>query len=86
MVGAASRAAEEHSPARLAGPTEATEDAAVDLQLLAVALIVALAVAYVGRSAWRTWAGKKAGCASGCGKCAAPDSPEQKGRISLPQV
>jgi hypothetical protein len=56
------------------------------MQLVAALAIVGLAAAYVARSAWRAWAGKGAGCASGCGKCAAPATPEQNGRIALPQV
>ena len=55
------------------------------MQVIATYLIIGLATAYVLRALWRTVAGKKAGCGSGCGKCAAPQ-PEQKGRISLPQV
>ena len=57
-----------------------------DMQLAATITIISLATAYVVRAFWRTIAGKKAGCGSGCGKCAAPAPPEQKGRISLPQV
>ena len=58
-----------------------------DVQLIIALVMVALAAAYVARSAWKTWFGKKAGCGSGCGKCAAPASgPPQKGRIELPQI
>jgi hypothetical protein len=56
------------------------------MQLAAVFVIVSLAVGYVLWSAWRTIVGKKAGCGSGCGKCAAPATPSAPGRISLPQV
>jgi hypothetical protein len=56
------------------------------MQFAAVVVIVALAAGYVCRSAWRAFAGKKVGCGSGCGKCAAPAPPEAAGRISLPQV
>jgi hypothetical protein len=56
------------------------------MQLVATLAIVGLAAAYLARSTWRALAGRKAGCASGCGKCAAPTPPEPKGRISLPQV
>ena len=56
------------------------------MQLAAVIVLVGLAAGYVGRSAWRTFAGKKAGCGSGCGKCATPAAPATPGRISLPQV
>ncbi|MBX9583537.1 MAG: FeoB-associated Cys-rich membrane protein [Gemmataceae bacterium] len=55
------------------------------MQLAATLLLVCLAAAYVGRSAWRTWAGRKAGCGSGCGGCAAkPPHPDPPGRIGLP--
>jgi hypothetical protein len=57
-----------------------------DVQLVAAVTVVALAAAYIARATWKTWFGKKAGCGSGCGKCATPTAPEQKGRISLPQV
>ena len=43
-----------------------------DVQLIAVAVIVGLAAAYVVRSAWRTWAGKKAGCGSGMSAAVGP--------------
>lgn len=58
-----------------------------DAQLAVVAAIVGLAVAYIGRSAWKTLSGKKAGCGSGCGKCATDIPPEEKGRrFPLPQA
>lgn len=58
-----------------------------DLQLIIVLALVAVAAGYVGRASVRTWFGKKAGCGSGCGKCAdSPAVPPQKGRIELPQV
>jgi hypothetical protein len=56
------------------------------MQLAAVIVIVGLAAGYVLWSTWRTFAGKKAGCGSGCGKCAAPAAPGTPGRISLPQL
>ena len=56
------------------------------MQLAATLTIVALAAAYVLRALYRTVAGKKAGCGSGCGKCAVPTAPEPTGRISLPQI
>lgn len=56
------------------------------MQLAATIAIIGLAAAYVLRALWRTVAGKKAGCTSGCGKCASPAPAEQTGRISLPQV
>ena len=43
-------------------------------QLAAVGLLVALALLYLARSAWRTWTGARSGCAGGCG-CAAPARP-----------
>jgi hypothetical protein len=48
--------------------------------------MIGLAAAYIARATWKTWSGKKTGCASGCGKCTAPTAPEPKGRFSLPQV
>jgi hypothetical protein len=56
------------------------------MQLAAVIVIVGLAAGYVLWSAWRAFAGRKAGCGSGCGKCAAPPAPEAPGRIALPQL
>lgn len=56
------------------------------MQLAAVVVIVSLAAGYVVWSAWRVVVGKRAGCGSGCGKCAAPAAPNAPGRISLPQV
>ena len=58
--------------------------------LLTVGLVV-LAGAYVGRALVRTLRsalGTGGGCASGCGKCAAPAvvTPESKRRVALPQV
>ena len=58
------------------------------LQLIAVALLVALAAGYVLRATWKTWFGKsKAGCGSGCGKCAAPaPDADTPGRRPLPMA
>ncbi len=59
----------------------------LEMQLAATLALVTLAAGYVGWSAWRAFAGKKVGCGSGCGKCAAPAAPDaQPGRIALPQV
>ena len=59
----------------------------VTLQLVLVGLAVACAAGYVLRASWKTWFGAKAGCGSGCGKCAAPaPEPEVKGRRSLPMA
>ena len=57
-----------------------------DWQLAAALAIVGLAAAYVARMTWRSWSGKKSGCASACGKCATTPQDEDKGRISLPQA
>ena len=55
------------------------------MQTLITIGLVVLATAYVGRAMVRTVFG--GGCASSCGKCAAPVvTPESKRRISLPQV
>ena len=57
-----------------------------DVQMVVAAGIVGLAAAYVVRATWKMWAGKKAGCGSGCGKCSTPAAPPQNGLMSLPQV
>jgi hypothetical protein len=59
------------------------------LQLVAVALLVALAATYILRATWRTWFGaSRSGCGSGCGKCAAsaPEIPQASGRRPLPMA
>lgn len=58
------------------------------LQLIVVGLLIALAAGYILRAIWKTWfGGSKAGCGSGCGKCATPASePEVKGRRPLPMA
>lgn len=59
------------------------------MQLVATLVIVGLAAAYVGRSMWKAWTGRKTGCGSGCGTCAVPKppaAPAPNGRISLPQI
>ena len=60
------------------------------MQILVTIGLVVLATAYVGRAMLRTVRsalGYGGGCATGCGKCAAPvATPESKRRISLPQV
>jgi hypothetical protein len=59
----------------------------IDWQLVVVAGVGVLAVAFLGLSAWRTWFGRARGCGAGCGKCAAPAPPDgAPGRVSLPQV
>jgi bacterioferritin-associated ferredoxin len=58
------------------------------LQLVLVGLVVAAAAGYVLRATLQTWLGSsKAGCGSGCGKCAAPGpEPVVKGRRPLPMA
>lgn len=59
------------------------------LQLAIVAMLIAAAAVYIGRSMWKSWSGKAAtGCAAGCGKCAqAPETETMKdGRFPLPQA
>jgi hypothetical protein len=59
------------------------------LQLIVVALVVALAAGYVLRATWRTWfSAAKPGCGSGCGKCAAsaPEPQQANGRRPLPMA
>ncbi len=61
------------------------------MQTLITVGLVSLATAYVGRAVGRTLRtalGYGGGCASGCGKCAAPvaATPESKRRVALPQV
>ena len=57
------------------------------LQLVLVGFIVAFAAGYIVRASWKTWFGTKAGCGSGCGKCAAPaPEPDVKGRRPLPMA
>ena len=57
-----------------------------DVQLIAVWVMVGVSVTYVLRATWRTWFGAKAGCASGCGNCAAPVETKTEGRFPLPQI
>lgn len=57
-----------------------------DVQLIVVLVIVAAAAGLVLRSFARMILGKKkAGCATGCGKCAEPKA-EPEGRFPLPQA
>ena len=57
-------------------------------QLLAVYALVGIALLAIARATYRTWFGKsKAGCGSGCGKCAAPAAePTHAKRVTLPLV
>ena len=60
----------------------------MSIQLLLVYMLIAAALAFVARTTYRTWFGSsKAGCGSGCGKCAAPvaEEPGTK-RVGLPLV
>jgi len=50
----------------------------MDEQLIAVVLIVAGALAYLGRSAWRTWSGRGGGCGK---KCSCGPKPEAGPRL-----
>lgn len=53
----------------------------MDIQFILVALLFLAAIAFLGRMVYRAVSPKKAGCASGCGKCAAnfeePAPPQQ---------
>lgn len=57
-------------------------------QLLIVYSLIAAALAFVARATFRTWfIPSKAGCGSGCGKCAAPVAGERDTkRVGLPLV
>lgn len=55
-------------------------------ELWAVGGIVVTAVAYLTWTAWRTVAGTRKGCGSGCGKCATPAEPATNGRRPLPMA
>ena len=60
----------------------------MSLQLFIVYGLILGAVAFVARSTFRTWfTPSKAGCGSGCGKCAAPvvEARDAK-RVGLPLV
>lgn len=61
------------------------------MQTLVTVGLVLLAAGYVGRALWQTLRsamGYGGGCATSCGKCAAPAAatPESKRRVALPQV
>jgi hypothetical protein len=51
------------------------------VQWLLVAVVAAIAAAYLARKTWRSWAG---GCGKGCG-CAAPPS-RQAGLIAAEEL
>lgn len=56
-------------------------------QLWVVVAVIAGAVVYLARLAWKTWAGKP-GCGNGCGGCAKPsaESASSTRRLALPQI
>ena len=59
----------------------------MDWQFAITVLLVAGAAGYVLRTVLRPILGRgRAGCGSGCGKCAAPKLPTPPGRIRLPQM
>jgi hypothetical protein len=62
----------------------------MDWQVTVVIAVLAVALGYLFRSAWRTWFGPsgKGGCASSCGGCAKPadEGPGERRRIALPRV
>lgn len=59
----------------------------MDWQTAITVAIVVVATAYVLRAMLRPLLGRgKAGCGSGCGKCAAPEPPHVAGRVGLPQL
>jgi hypothetical protein len=55
----------------------------LDWQLALVLLIVAGAVAYLARQAWRSWRGRGSGCGSGCGTCKTPAAPASHGQVTI---
>jgi hypothetical protein len=55
------------------------------VQDILVNLLIATAGLYIARATWRTWSPRATGCATGCGKCAAPAETNTR-RVALPQV
>jgi attachment p12 family protein len=55
-------------------------------QLAIVIVLVAAAGLYLARQTWRTWAGKKAGCGSGCGCASQPNTKPHESLISSEQL
>jgi hypothetical protein len=49
-----------------------------DWQLVPVVLVVAMAAWYLGRVAWRSWRGSRAGCGGGCDCAAKPGSDQDR--------
>lgn len=52
-------------------------------QWLVVGLLIAVALAYLARQAWRTLRGRKAGCGTSCGCASKPTTPETNGKGAL---
>jgi hypothetical protein len=52
---------------------------AVDSQTILVCLTAVAALAYLARSAWRTWARKT--CGSGCGSCGSSAVKKDEGKL-----
>jgi len=53
----------------------------VDWQLILVGLLISLAFLYLSRESWRSWAGRKSGCAGGC-HCGSKAKAGEKGQIT----
>jgi len=51
----------------------------VDWQLPVVVFLVSCAVLYLGRQAWRTFAGRKGSCGGGCGCASIKAAPSETG-------
>jgi hypothetical protein len=54
----------------------------MDWQWVAVAASVAGAAAYLGRQTWRTWSGRKSGCA-GCSCASKTEAPSTRAAVPL---
>ena len=54
----------------------------MDWQLTAVIGILAGAVTYLGRRAWRSWFARKGGCGGGC-DCSAKPPAQANGHVTL---
>lgn len=48
-----------------------------------VAVVVAVAVLYLGRQVWRTWRPKKPGCGGGCGCSKAATPVQHNGHVTV---
>jgi len=59
----------------------------MDIQVIAVIVLVAVSALYVMWAGYRSLTGARSGCGSGCGKCAAPaEETKRPGMIQLEQV